>query len=236
MIVAVQQAFPQLSLRQICRWLGVSRSWYYACPSVEARAARGVALRDAIEHIILAFPGYGYRRVTYALQREGWDVNHTRVLRVMRQESLLCQLKRRFVLTTDATHGYATYPNLLATTAVTTLDQVWVAEIVCTQMTKTDVFTARLRRKGIANLDVIVRHYDAVDKQLDQLSPLLEGHSGEPRLHTLAEVLQVLRDTRYLLTPLGLLRHLLLLFGERLVLLGPSGPVPADAVHIRPRG
>lgn len=144
MIVAVQQAFPQLSLRQICRWLGVSRSWYYACPSAEARAARGVALRDAIEHIILAFPGYGYRRVTYALQREGWDVNHKRVLRVMRQESLLCQLKRRFVLTTDATHGYATYPNLLATTAVTALDQVWVADITYVRLPTTFVYLACL--------------------------------------------------------------------------------------------
>lgn len=35
----------------------------------------------------------GYRR---------WTVNHKRILRIMRQESLLCQLKRRFVPTTDS--------------------------------------------------------------------------------------------------------------------------------------
>ena len=76
-----------------------------------------MALRDAIEQIVLAFPGYGYRRVTHALQREGWAVNHKRVLRVMREESLLCQLKRRFVVTTDSQHTHATYPNLLTDAA-----------------------------------------------------------------------------------------------------------------------
>lgn len=49
-------------------------------------------LRDAIERIVLEFAGYGYRRVTAALQREGWSVNHKRVLRIMREESLLCQI------------------------------------------------------------------------------------------------------------------------------------------------
>ncbi len=51
--------------------------------------------------------------MTEQLRREGWDVNHKRVLRVMRQESLLCELRKRFVVTTDSTHRYSTYPNLL---------------------------------------------------------------------------------------------------------------------------
>jgi putative transposase len=59
--------------------------------------------------IVLDVPGYGYRRVTHALRRAGWGpINHQRVLcvrRVMREESLLCQLKRRVILTTDAAHG-----------------------------------------------------------------------------------------------------------------------------------
>jgi putative transposase len=144
MISAAQRAFPELSLRQLCGWLGVSRSWYYACPSAEVRAERDVALRAAIEDIILELPGYGYRRVTYALQREGWQVNHKRVLRVMRQESLLCQLKRRFVMTTDATHSSTTYPNLLATTTLTAPDQAWVADITYVRLPTTFVYLACL--------------------------------------------------------------------------------------------
>jgi putative transposase len=70
-------------------------------------------LRDVIERIVLEFPGYGYRRVTAELHRQHWEVNHKRVLRIMRAEALLCQLQRSWV-TTDSKHGLRTYPNLLA--------------------------------------------------------------------------------------------------------------------------
>jgi hypothetical protein len=95
MIAAAQAAHPTLSVRQLCQLCGVGRTWYYGHPTADALACRDVALRDAIERTVLAFPGYGYRRVTHALTREGWTVNHKRVLRIMRQESLLCQLRRR---------------------------------------------------------------------------------------------------------------------------------------------
>jgi transposase len=45
-----------------------------------------------------------YQRITKALIRTGWVVNHKRVLRIMREESLLCQLKRRFRPATDSNH------------------------------------------------------------------------------------------------------------------------------------
>ena len=47
--------------------------------------------------------------------REGWRVNHKRVLRIMREESLLCHLKKRFVVkTTNSRQGLPVYPNRLA--------------------------------------------------------------------------------------------------------------------------
>jgi hypothetical protein len=94
MISQAHQDHPEFSIRRLCEVFGVGRTWYYAHPSPKDVASRDVVLRDAIERIILEFPGYGYRRVTKALQREGWTVNHKRILRVMREESLLCQLKR----------------------------------------------------------------------------------------------------------------------------------------------
>jgi putative transposase len=90
---------------------------------------RDLALRGVIEQIVLALPGYGYRRVTKTLQREGWSVNHKRVLRVMREECLLCQLRRRFVVTTASQHTHATYPNLLRDLRLHRIDQAWVADI-----------------------------------------------------------------------------------------------------------
>lgn len=137
----LQQEYPPLSVRQLSGWLGLSRSWYYA-RSVGAAAADETELRDAIERIVLDFPGYGYRRVTHALHRSGWPVNHKRVLRVMREESLLCQLKRHFVVTTDSAHGYRTYPNLLVAASLDRLDQAWVADITYIRLPTTFVYLA----------------------------------------------------------------------------------------------
>jgi putative transposase len=130
-------------IRQLCAILAVSRSWYYAAQAVTATEA-DVALRDEIEVLVLEFPGYGYRRVTKALQRAGWTVNHKRVLRIMREEALLCQLRRRWVPTTDSGHGLTTYPNLLLATKVTGLNQVWVADITYIRLLRGFAYLAAL--------------------------------------------------------------------------------------------
>lgn len=118
MIAEAKEVRSGISERELCRVFGVSRSWYYERPSPQEKAAQDAELRDAMERIVLEFPGYGYRRVTKELHRRGWTVNHKRVLRVMRKESLLCQLKRHFKPTTDSTHSLRRYPNLLKDTAV----------------------------------------------------------------------------------------------------------------------
>jgi len=86
-------------------------------------------LRDAIEKVILDFAGSGYRRVTHALQRDGWEVNQKRVLRIMREESLLCHLKRHFVLTTDSRHHFPISPNLVNGRTPDAPDVIWVADL-----------------------------------------------------------------------------------------------------------
>lgn len=144
MIAAARAAAPALPISRLCALLGVSRSWYYTHAAVQTREERDAGLRNAIEQIVLAFPGYGYRRVTKALQREGWRVNHKRVLRVMRQESLLCQLQRRFVVTTDSAHAHRSYPNLLTGTVLDRIDQVWVADITYIRLPTAFVYLAAI--------------------------------------------------------------------------------------------
>jgi transposase InsO family protein len=86
-------------------------------------------LRDRIETICLGFPRYGYRRVTYQLQREGKQVNHKKVLRLMRESDLLCRVKRKRVKTTNSRHRFPRYPNLIKGVAIRCLNQVWLADI-----------------------------------------------------------------------------------------------------------
>jgi putative transposase len=142
MITVMHEAHPELSIRRLCQLTGAGRTWWYTHPTAAEIAARDTALRDAIERVVLAFPGYGYRRVTKALQRDDWVVNHKRVLRVMRDEALLCQLQRRFVVTTDSAHELRTYPNLLTGLALTGPDQAWVADLTYIRLPTTFAYLA----------------------------------------------------------------------------------------------
>jgi putative transposase len=144
MIPALQATFPHLSLRRVCPLLGISRSGVHAARHGREPEAAAVALRDAIEHIVLAFPGYGYRRVTHHLRREGWTVNAKRVLRVMREEALLCQVKRRFLATTDSRHGFASYPNLLRGQMLSGPNQAWVADLTYIRLPTTFCYLAAI--------------------------------------------------------------------------------------------
>lgn len=111
--------------------MGLARSTYYYRSRQKSIGAKKEAadLRDRIEQIVVEFARYGYRRVTHQLKREGWKVNHKRVARLMREQSLQCQIKRRWVKTTDSEHGYRVYPNLLKGLEVRGRNQVWVADI-----------------------------------------------------------------------------------------------------------
>ncbi len=133
-----------MSIRQLARTLQVNRRWYYARLAQGEPVDPDVELRDAIEQIILEFSGYGYRRVTHALVRAGWSVNHKRVLRIMREESLLCHLKRQFVPTTDSHHPFQVYPNLVKGLQVDAPDVVWVADITYIRLLSSFVYLAAL--------------------------------------------------------------------------------------------
>ena len=143
MIQQAHQQHPDLSIERLCELFGVSRSWYYEHGSQPESDAGEIALRDEIERIILEFSGYGYRRVTHALQREGWNVNHKRVLRIMREESLLCHLKKRFVVvTTNSRHSFPVYPNRLADLVLSAPDQAWVADLTYIRLRSAFVYLA----------------------------------------------------------------------------------------------
>lgn len=130
MILERPPRYGALPVERLCGLLGLSRSAYYAQPAdAGARSLAEAALLAHIEEVVGEDESAGYRRVTAQLHRDGLEVNHKRVLRLMREEALLCRVKRRFVATTDSRHGWPVWPNLLKGLAVTDLNQVWVADI-----------------------------------------------------------------------------------------------------------
>lgn len=111
--------------------MNISRSSFYYKPRSQSseRMKMEADLLDRMEAICMEFPGYGYRRVTKQLQREGWRINHKRVLRLMKESDLLCRIKRKWVKTTDSKHGFPRYPNLLKGMVINRINQVWIADI-----------------------------------------------------------------------------------------------------------
>ncbi len=119
------------TIDRLCRQAKVSRAGYYRFWRNSAPRAHDTTVRDAIQRLALANGRHrGYRLVTFQLRQEGLVVNHKRVLRLMRQDNLLCLRKRPFVPpTTDSRHGWPVVPNLARGMQLSGLDQLWVADI-----------------------------------------------------------------------------------------------------------
>jgi putative transposase len=107
----------------------VSRAGYYRFLKLVEESAEEMKLRDAIQKIAVEIPAYGHRRITAELRRADWVVNRKRVLRIMREDNLLCLRRRAFVRTTNSDHKLPVYPNLTKELKVNGLNQLWVADI-----------------------------------------------------------------------------------------------------------
>jgi transposase InsO family protein len=131
------------TIERMCALSGVSRAGYYRHFEASAPRQEETGVRDAIQRLALENRHYGYRRITALLRREGFAVNHKRVLRLMREDNLLCLRKRAFVpVTTDSRHGWRVVSNLARGLETTGLDQLWVADITFIRMQEEFAFLA----------------------------------------------------------------------------------------------
>lgn len=168
------EQYPKAS---VCRALGIPRSSHY----YEPVGADESKLEDAIRDVCGEFPCYGYRRTTAELKRRNWHVNRKHIARLMANLGIRAKVpavrKRR---TTDRTHPYPRYPNLVDELKVMDPDQVWVADIPYIRSKKDFVYLAVL-------MDVFTRsirgwHLDhSLEQSLTQeaLCKALEKHVPE---------------------------------------------------------
>lgn len=132
-----------LSIERMCALAGVSRASYYRRWRELAPRREETAVRDALQRLAVSHRHYGYRRLNALLRRDGWAVNHKRVLRLMRTDNLLCLRRRAFVpATTDSRHDWRVVPNLTRHLRPTGLDQLWVADITYLRLREEFAFLA----------------------------------------------------------------------------------------------
>ena len=131
------------TIQRLCQLGGLSRASYYRHFDDHAPARADADVRDAIQRLSLAHRHYGYRRITAQLRREGRIINAKRVLRLMREDNLLCLRSRPFVpRTTDSRHSFAILPNLIRRLVPSGLDQIWHADITYVRLGEAFVYLA----------------------------------------------------------------------------------------------
>ena len=133
----VAQEYP---VSVVCEVVDCARSSYYHQPMPSPDAG----LQRAIEEVAAAWPTYGYRRVTHQLRREGWTVNHKRVERLMHTLGLQAHHKAKRRTTTDSTHAFPRYPNLVEQLSIVRPEQVWVSDITYIGLREEFVYLAVL--------------------------------------------------------------------------------------------
>jgi transposase InsO family protein len=136
-ISAQKACFP---VEFMCEQLEVSRSGFYAWSQrpESAHQQEDQALAAEVEKVHRDSRGtYGSPRVHAELRARGRKVSRKRVARLMEQQKLGARPKRRFVRTTDSSHGLPVAPNVLErdfspgqpnSTWATDITYVWTSE------------------------------------------------------------------------------------------------------------
>ena len=123
---------------------GLSRAGFYRWRVPRQATPVKMELRDQMQKVALEWPAYGYRRIARELRDRGFEVNHKRVLRLMREDNLLCVRRQAFVVTTDSRHHLPVYPNLAREMTATAINQLWVADITYIRLRTEFVYLAVL--------------------------------------------------------------------------------------------
>lgn len=132
-----------LSIERLCQLAAVSRRGFYRSLQERRPAEEEMEVRSAIQQIAVEHRRrYGYRRITAELRRRGMQVNHKRVVRIMREDNLLALQPKRFVVTTNSDHELEVYLNLASRLKLTGINQLWVADITYIRLKAEFVYLA----------------------------------------------------------------------------------------------
>ena len=206
MTTSMPQGSPA-TIERLCRQARVSRAGYYRFWRASAPRAHDTTVRDAIQRLALANGRHrGYRLVAFQLRQEGLVVNHKRVLRLMRQDNLLCLRQRPFVPpTTDSRHGWPVVPNLARGMQPNDLDQLWVADITYIRLLEQfaylavilDAFSRRVVGWAMADHLQASLAIDALKMAIEQRKPApgsLIHHSDQGTQYACSDYTELLAE------------------------------------------
>jgi putative transposase len=128
----VEPEHNSIPIYRQCDLLGLSRSSLYYKPCRDTQYNEH--LMKLIDEQYIETPFYGIDKMTEWLRRQGYQVNHKRVRRLMRRMGLeaVYPRQKRSLSLPDKQHKI--YPYLLKDVQITRPDQVWSADITYIRM------------------------------------------------------------------------------------------------------
>lgn len=151
---------PEISVRRQCELIGLNRSTLYYTPATESPL--NLHLMRLIDEQYTRTPFYGWPRMTAQLQRQGYEINHKRVQRLMQKMGLQAIYPQP--RTSVPTHEHTIYPYLLREVEIVRPNQVWSADITYVPLVSGFMYL-------VAILDWFSRYVVA-----GELSNTLDGH------------------------------------------------------------
>lgn len=194
-----------LCIERMCLLVGISRAGFYRHLCERDPWDEEMGVRSEIQRVALEHQGrYGYRRMTAELRRRGMLVNHKRVARIMREDSLVAARLGSPRVSSDAPGYDEIYINLASRMKITGTNQLWVADITFVRLKREFVYLAVLldkfsRRVVGWNLDRTLTArlpLAALEKALEERRPQpgLVHHSDRGAQYAHAGYLRALRE------------------------------------------
>lgn len=125
----IATSYEKLSIRRQCEILGISRTNLYYVPATRFDDS---VLANEIHDLWVEWPQYGYRKITEQLKRDGYEVNHKKVLRIMQEMCIQAMYPKPKTSHNNIAHRV--YPYLLHDLEITRPNQVWATDITYIKM------------------------------------------------------------------------------------------------------
>ena len=124
----------RMGVGRLCMLFGKSRQAYYQRNNLmeEKRQAEGIAL-ELVAGIRRELPGSGVQKLHWLmrepLKTHGIKMGRDRLNVLLRQHGLLIKNRKRIAKTTNSSHWFKKYPNLIREFEVVRSEQLWVSDI-----------------------------------------------------------------------------------------------------------
>jgi transposase InsO family protein len=125
----------------LCRLFGKTRQgWYEQCKSREDNAFDAAIILHLVKEIRKDMPRAGGGQMMPILKpvmkEHGIKMGRDKLYELLGQHGLLLRYRRRKPYTTDSTHPYRKYPNLIRDLILTGASQLWVSDITYIRLVK----------------------------------------------------------------------------------------------------